>query len=95
MSVWEGIEDAIDSGSGGAYYVEAPSPSDIDMFGTYLSSMLDDFQSEAWSQVTGLDDPEKLANWTIELEIIAEQFRNLAQASHKQFKEEFGMDLEW
>ena len=78
-----------------SYYVDAPSPSDIDMFGTYLSSMLDDFQSEAWSQVTGLDEPEKLARWTIELEVIADEFRKLATASHKQFKDEFDMDLEW
>ena len=77
------------------YYMDGGnSPYDVDMFGESLGDLLDQFQGEAASQVTGRDDPSFLAGWCVEMRYIASKFTELADAFERQFKDEFGFVIE-
>lgn len=76
------------------YYIDPVRPSDVDMFGEYLSDLLDQFQGEAASQVTGRDDPSFLAQWCVEIRCIADEFGSLANAFERQFRDEFDLVIE-
>ena len=73
------------------YVEERYEPSDIDMFGTTLQRLLDLYQGDAGSRVSQLDDPLRLAQYVLELQVIAEEFTAVAKGFERQFKEEFGM----
>ncbi len=74
------------------YYVENRyEPSDIDMFGQTLERLLDLYQGDAGSKVSQLDDPKRLAEYVVELQVIAYEFTRLAQGFERQFEEEFEM----
>jgi len=74
------------------FYVENRyEHSDIDMFGKTLEQLLDLYQGDAGSAVSQLDDPKPLAEYVVELQVIAYEFTQLAQGFERQFEEEFEM----
>jgi len=78
-----------------SYYMDGVNnPHDVDMFGESLGDLLDQFQGEAASQVTGRDDPMFLAQWCVEMRCIASKFTELADAFERQFENEFGFVIE-